>query len=140
MHTKMSAEIVKDDGGTERIRLVIEDALLQQALNARIKLAGGVPETSHSKEISVIKLDVFTAVVFDLIPEELQHELKTKFGNGWKSKLMRLIKSTVKQAAEESFKKQVAIGSTPALVAAWNFALTHGDWLHKIATALGITL
>lgn len=136
MLTKMSAEVTKDKDGTERIRLVIEDALLQQALNARVKLAGGVPETSHSKEISVVKMDVFTKVVFELIPPELQQQLKTKLGKDWMSKLQELVKDTVTKAAKETFKSKVAAGATPALVGAWNFAVAHADWVHQLHQAL----
>jgi len=136
MLTKMSAEVTKDKDGTERIRLVIEDALLQQALNARVKMAGGVPETSHSKEISVVKLDVFTKVVFELIPKELQADLKAKLGKDWMSRLRIMVKDTVTTAANETFKNKIAAGATPALVGAWNFAVAHGDWVHQLQQAL----
>jgi len=136
MLTKMSAEVTKDKDGTERIRLVIEDALLQQALNARVKMAGGVPETSHSKEISVVKLDVFTKVVFELIPNELQAQVKAKLGKDWMSELRTMVTATVTKAATETFKSKVAAGATPALVGAWNFAVAHADWVHHLQQSI----
>ena len=136
MLTKMSAEVTKDKDGTERIRLVIEDALLQQALNARVKMAGGVPDTSFGKEITVVKLDVFTQVVFSLIPGNLQAGVKQQLGKNWKSKLEKILKDTLALAGKEAFKSQVAAGTTPALVGAWNLAIAHAGWLQHLQTAL----
>lgn len=135
--TKMSPELKKDADGTERVRFVVEDALLQQALHARVKAAGGVPETGHSKEISVIKLDVFTDVVFGLIPREQQDELKQKLGKNWKGKLKGLLKTTITDAASDAFKNAVVAGATPPLVAAWNLVGAHSQWAEHLLKVVG---
>lgn len=136
MLTKMSAEVIKGQDGIERIRLVIEDALLQQALNARIKLAGGVPDPSFGKEITVVKLDVFTEVVFGLIPGNLQTGIKQQLGKNWKSKLEKMVKDTLALAGKEAFKSQVAVGATPVLVGAWNLAIAGAGWLQHLQAVL----
>lgn len=135
--TKMSPELSKDKDGTERVQFVVEDALLQQALNARIKASGGVPDTSHSKEICRVKLDVFVQVVFDLIPKEQRVELESKLGKGWKAKLKHVVKHTITQAATDSFKAQIAVGVTPVLVTAWNFAAPHVVWFNELMKMTG---
>jgi hypothetical protein len=136
MLTKMSADVVKEKDGPERIRLVIEDALLQQALNARIKIAGGVPDTSFGKEITVVKLDDFTKVVFALIPVELQAAVKEQLGKNWKFKLEKMLKDTLGLAGKEAFKSQVAAGVTPVLVGAWNLSIAGADWLQHLQAIL----
>jgi hypothetical protein len=135
--TKMSPELTRDADGTERIRFVVEDALLQQALNARIKAAGGTPETGHSKEICSVKLDTFTDVVFQLIPPEQRDDLKKKLGKDWMSKLKGLLKTTFASVVKEPFKKAILAGETPALVAAWNLLTPHAQWAEHLLKVLG---
>lgn len=135
--TKSSPELMTVDG-TERVRFVVEDAFLQQALNARIKSAGGVPGTGHSKEICVVKLDVFTDVIFGLIPPELQVELKEKLGKDWNTKFRSLLKKTIAQVATEGFKDVAASGVTPTLVAAWNLLAPHTQWVQHLLKAVGM--
>lgn len=135
--TKMSPEVFKGQDGDECVRFVVEDALLQQAINARVKAAGSVPGTGPNKETCVVKLDVFTKVVFELIPEDQRQELKDKLGKNWKAKLMRLLTSTIKEAGKDSFKSAVAVGSTPALVSAWNFASLHAGWVEHLLKVVG---
>lgn len=116
--TKSSPEVIKDPAG-EKIKLVIEDAFLMQALNARIKIAGGVPDGSFSKEICIVKIDVFCEVVLGLLPEELQRDVKKKLGVDWKSRMIGLVKKSVSVVAGEAFKATLTGGMTPALTLCW---------------------
>lgn len=134
--TQMSPELIKDGDSTERVRFVVEDALLQQAFNARVKAAGGAPDTGFNEEICQVKLDVFTKVVADIVPVELQKQLKRRFNKNWESKLKGLIKDTVKAASTAGFKKVVAVEAMPALTAAWNLAPHHATWLAGLVEAI----
>lgn len=137
--TQMSPELITKDG-VERVRFVVEDGLLQQAFNARVKAKQGVPDKELNEEICQVSLDKFTEVVASLVPSEIQDQLKQKFKKNWEAKLGELIKKTVKAASEEGFKTLVAKGTVPALTMAWSFASPHTAWLAELIKTIGSAL
>lgn len=137
--TKMSPEIVSDKNG-DKIKFVVEDGYLMQALNARIKQVGGVPDGSFSKEVCVVKIDTLAEVILTLIPEEFREGVKKKLGKDWKSRFGRIVKATASAVAGEAFKTALSGGITPALTFGWSALVASVEGITQLASAVGVGL